>query len=55
MDSSQRALQTKGEIFQISESFFELVTIFYKKCGVWFMHASEVGEAFVLISVRVLV
>ena len=33
MDSSQRALQTNGKLFQISESFFELTAIFYNNSG----------------------
>ena len=40
MDSSQRALQTKGKLFfQISKSFFELVKNFQNNSGVGFMQA----------------
>ena len=40
MDSSQRDLQTyESYFFQISESFFELTTIFWNNSGVGFMHA----------------
>ena len=52
MDSSLQALQTNVKfIFQISESYFELITIFKNNSGVGFMHAG-CGEAFVLISTR---
>ena len=38
MDSSQRALQTKGNFF-ISQSFFQLTTIFLNISAVGFLHA----------------
>ena len=40
MDSSRQALQCYESFFEISESFFELMTIFQNNSGIWFMQAN---------------